>query len=152
MRFSPKSTLLRFVGITTATAVLPVSTLSRAAPAVEKLVTVRSFLSPGLLMAATMTDPARTELAAAGAPTTAPESPSATATLVAAMEKLLPPPKARPSSAANASGANSIMESAGTLRMVLRRSLTAIAKTRLMGAESDMDAWRRSSAHARATP
>ena len=68
------------------------------------------------------------------------------------MEKLLPPPKARPSRAANASGANSIMESAGTLRMVLRRSLTAIAKTRLMGAEPGMDAWRRSSAHARATP
>src|SRR5664280_2668921 len=50
------------------------------------------------------------------------------------MENPLPlPPKAKPSSADSASGAASIMASAGMLRHVLRRSLNAIARTRFTG-------------------
>ena len=57
-----------------------------------------------------------------------PLSRFATTTLVAAMSNPpLPPPKAKPSRAASASGAASIMTSAGTLRKVLRRSFQAIA-------------------------
>ena len=61
----------------------------------------------------------------------APASVLATATLVAEIEKLWPPPKAKPSRAARASGASSIMASAGTLRIVLRRSFQAMAMMRL---------------------
>ena len=61
------------------------------------------------------------------------ESRLATATLVAAMRSW-PPPKAKPSSAESASGAASIMASAGTLRMVLRRSFQATAAMRLTAA------------------
>ena len=67
--------------------------------------------------------------AAVGAPG-APVSSTVTATLVAAISKAPdPPPKANPSSEARASGATSIITSAGTLRTVLRRSFQAIAKT-----------------------
>ena len=44
------------------------------------------------------------------------------------MSKLSPPPKAKPSREASASGATSIITSPGTLRTVLRRSFQAIAK------------------------
>ena len=45
-----------------------------------------------------------------------PLSRFATTTLVAAMSNPLPPPKAKPSRAASASGATSIITSAGALR------------------------------------
>jgi hypothetical protein len=62
-----------------------------------------------------------------------PSSALATTTLVAAIEKSPPPPpKAKPSRAARAKGARSIMASAGTLRMVLRRSFQAMAQMRFM--------------------
>ena len=58
-----------------------------------------------------------------------PLSRFATTTLVAAIvEPARPPPKAKPSRAASASGATSIITSAGTLRTVLRRSFQAMAK------------------------
>ena len=58
-----------------------------------------------------------------------PLSRFATTTLVAAMSNPpLPPPNATPSSAASASGATSIMTSAGRLRSVLRRSFQAMAR------------------------
>ena len=57
-----------------------------------------------------------------------PWSRFATTTLVAAISNPLPPPKAKPSRAASASGAASIITSAGTLRVVLRRSFQAMAR------------------------
>ena len=62
-----------------------------------------------------------------------PLSRFATTTLVAAMSNPPPPPKAKPSRAASASGATSIITSAGTLRAVLRRSFQAMARIFLIG-------------------
>ena len=63
-----------------------------------------------------------------------PLSRFATTTLVAAMSNPPPPPKAKPSRAGSASGATSIMTSAGTLRDVLRRSFQAMARIFLIAA------------------
>ena len=106
----------------TATAALPSSTACRAAAAelfvLVSSTSLRSLLVRMLWMAAPAFWPAP-------AP---PLSRFATTTLVAAMSNPLPPPKAKPSRAASASGATSIITSAGTLRNVLRRSFQAMAR------------------------
>src|SRR5450830_1195924 len=122
----PTMTPLKSKGMITAAAVLPSSTLLRAAAADGLSLTVMMSLSSGLFRTPTTTAPAFSTGPAA------PVSALATETLVAESEKLWPPPKAKPSSAARASGASSIMASAGTLRIVLRRSFQAMATMRLI--------------------
>src|SRR5450756_1036465 len=122
----PTMTPLKSKGMTTAAAALPSSTLLRAAAADGLSLTVMMPLRSGLFMTPTTTAPAFS---------TGPASPMsalATATLVAEIDKLWPLPKAKPSRAARASGASSIMASAGTLRTVLRRSFQAMATMRLI--------------------
>src|SRR5665647_1431278 len=121
----PTMTPLKSKGMITAAAAVPSSTLLRAAAADGLSLTVMMSLRSGLFMTPTTTAPAFSTGPAS------PVSALATATLVAEIEKLWPLPKAKPSRAARASGASSIMASAGTLRMVLRRSFQAMARMRL---------------------
>ena len=110
------------LGTMTATAALPSSTAFCAAAAVVAVLVSSTSLSSLLVRMLWMAAPA---FWPASAP---PLSRFATTTLVAAMSNPPPPPKAKPSRAARASGATSIMMSAGRLRSVLRRSFQAMAR------------------------